>query len=188
MKSKLKKYFKSGFSNFSNFSKIISQEIREKIYFEFLEKFSRRTQSSQVPKIRFSWNVVDEHPISLIWVLTQFLFRSSAVWLVKINPCQKKRPYWNSIAFSFGISENTVFSNAIDSMISIVYGSPEAGLPNNWAAIVGWPGEWCGQYLRTGSSNYPPSPFPFSRSMGTVGALFDRFRNFWQLKSHLKYS
>jgi hypothetical protein len=43
MKSKFKKYFKSGFSNFL---KIISREIREKIYFEFLEKFSRRTQSS----------------------------------------------------------------------------------------------------------------------------------------------
>jgi hypothetical protein len=30
---------------FSNFSKIISREIREKNYFEFLEKFSRRTPS-----------------------------------------------------------------------------------------------------------------------------------------------
>jgi hypothetical protein len=43
MKSKYKSYFKSVFSNFS---KIISREIRENNYFEFLEKFSRRTQSS----------------------------------------------------------------------------------------------------------------------------------------------
>jgi hypothetical protein len=47
MKSKYKNYLKSGFSNFSNFSKIISREIREKYYFEFLEKFSRRTQSNK---------------------------------------------------------------------------------------------------------------------------------------------
>jgi hypothetical protein len=40
---KYKNYFKSGFSNFS---KLFSREIREKYYFEFLEKFSRRTQSS----------------------------------------------------------------------------------------------------------------------------------------------
>jgi hypothetical protein len=46
MKSKYKNYFKSGFSMFSNFSKIISREIREKYYFEFLEKFSRQTQST----------------------------------------------------------------------------------------------------------------------------------------------
>jgi hypothetical protein len=46
-------------------------------------------------------------------------------------------------------------------MISIVYGSPAAGSPNNWAAIVGWLGGWCAQYLRTGSSNYRPSPSPF---------------------------
>jgi hypothetical protein len=43
--SKYKNYFKSGFSNFS---KIISLEIREKYYFEFLEKLSRRTQSDTV--------------------------------------------------------------------------------------------------------------------------------------------
>jgi hypothetical protein len=43
---KIKNYFKSVFSNFSNFSKIISREIRENNYFEFLQKFSRRTQSS----------------------------------------------------------------------------------------------------------------------------------------------
>jgi hypothetical protein len=42
MKSKFKNYFKSVFSNFSNFWKIISREIRENNYFEF----SRRTQSS----------------------------------------------------------------------------------------------------------------------------------------------
>jgi hypothetical protein len=46
MKSKYKNYFKLVFSNFSNFLKIISREIRENNYFEFLEKFSRRTQSS----------------------------------------------------------------------------------------------------------------------------------------------
>jgi hypothetical protein len=51
MKSKHKNYFKSVFSNFSNFSKIISREIREKNNFEFLEKFSRRTQSTPDPKI-----------------------------------------------------------------------------------------------------------------------------------------
>jgi hypothetical protein len=57
-------------------------------------------------------------------------------------------------------------------MISRVYGSPAAGSPNNWAAIVGWLGGWCAQYLQTGSSNYPPSPstrLPFSRSMGSPG-------------------
>jgi hypothetical protein len=43
MKSKFQNYFKSVFSNFS---KIISREIRENNYFEFLEKFSRRTQSN----------------------------------------------------------------------------------------------------------------------------------------------
>jgi hypothetical protein len=48
--SKYKNYFKSVFSNFSNISKIISREIQEKIYFEFLEKFSRRTQSTQHPQ------------------------------------------------------------------------------------------------------------------------------------------
>jgi hypothetical protein len=41
---KIQKFEKNYFSNFSNFSKIISREIREKKYFEFLEKFSRRTQ------------------------------------------------------------------------------------------------------------------------------------------------
>jgi hypothetical protein len=49
MKSKFKNYFNSVFSNFSNFSKIISREIRENNYFEFLEKFSRRTQSIEPP-------------------------------------------------------------------------------------------------------------------------------------------
>jgi hypothetical protein len=49
MKSKFKNYFNSVFSNFSNFSKIISREIRENNYFEFLEKFSRSTQSIEHP-------------------------------------------------------------------------------------------------------------------------------------------
>jgi hypothetical protein len=49
MKSKYQNYFKSVFSNFSYFSKIISREIRENNYFEFLEKFSRRTQSRYYP-------------------------------------------------------------------------------------------------------------------------------------------
>jgi hypothetical protein len=44
MKSKHKNYFKSVFSNFS---KIISRDIREKNNFEFLEKNSRRTQSNR---------------------------------------------------------------------------------------------------------------------------------------------
>jgi hypothetical protein len=59
MKSKFKKYFKSGFSNFSNFSKIISREIREKNYFEFLEKFSRRTQSMSYLSIYFYCSTLD---------------------------------------------------------------------------------------------------------------------------------
>jgi hypothetical protein len=46
-------------------------------------------------------------------------------------------------------------------MISIVYGSLVAGLPNNQDAFVGGHGRHFAQYLRTGSTNYPPSPSPF---------------------------
>jgi hypothetical protein len=56
-------------------------------------------------------------------------------------------------------------------MISIVYGSPVAGSPNNWAAISADLADDAPvntQYLRTGSSNYPPPP-PFSCSMGSPG-------------------
>jgi hypothetical protein len=43
----------------------------------------------------------------------------------------------------------------IMAMIIIVYGSPAAGSPNNWADI-----SKLAQYLQTGSFNYPPSPRP----------------------------
>jgi hypothetical protein len=49
------------------------------------------------------------------------------------------------------------------SMISIVYGSLVAGLPNNRAALSAAMADICAQYLRTGSTNSLPSPFPFSR-------------------------
>jgi hypothetical protein len=48
-------------------------------------------------------------------------------------------------------------------MISIVYGSLVAGLPNNQDALVGSHGRHFAQYLRTGSTNYPPSPLSFLR-------------------------
>jgi hypothetical protein len=48
-------------------------------------------------------------------------------------------------------------------MISIVYGSLVAGLPNNQDALVGGHGRHFAQYLRTSSTNYPPSPLSFSR-------------------------
>jgi hypothetical protein len=64
-------------------------------------------------------------------------------------------------------------------MISIVYGSPAAGLPNNWAlssADLADDAAVNAQYLRTGSNNYPPpSPFPFSRSMGSPGQTVLRY-------------
>jgi hypothetical protein len=47
-------------------------------------------------------------------------------------------------------------------MISIVYGSLVAGLPNNQDAFVGGHGRHFAQYLRTGSTNYG-SPLSFSR-------------------------
>jgi hypothetical protein len=46
-------------------------------------------------------------------------------------------------------------------MICIVYGSPAAGLPNNLAlssADLADDAAVNAQYLRTGSSNYPPRP------------------------------
>jgi hypothetical protein len=45
---KIQKFEKNYFSNLSNFSKIISREIREKNYFEFVEKFLRRSSRDPV--------------------------------------------------------------------------------------------------------------------------------------------
>jgi hypothetical protein len=57
-------------------------------------------------------------------------------------------------------------------MVSIVYGSPATGSPNNWAlssADLADDAAVNAQYLRTGSNNNPPSPLPLSRSMGSPG-------------------
>jgi hypothetical protein len=60
-------------------------------------------------------------------------------------------------------------------MISIAYGTPAAGLPNNWAvspADLADDAAVNAQYLRAGSNNYtthPPGPLPLSRSMGSPG-------------------
>jgi hypothetical protein len=65
--------------------------------------------------------------------------------------------------FEDGLGSGYSKRMSVHTMISIVYGSLIAGLPNNRDATSAAMADICAQYLRTGSTNYPPSPLSFSR-------------------------